>query len=254
MTDAWQPKRFTNAERLAVAYELKEQLLGKYGSKILAIALEGSTAKGLDRPESDLELRVVLREGRHRWYAFFYRGMFVGISYNSLKNNREDVSGIDYTWPVESDALFTSTVLYDPEGLFDELRAKAHETEQQADFRGLIVEALADLQERVLKVFSLEEREAATGLLPQLSGVANWAAITVGLANRHRYLQSRAMYAESFELSDLPAGYEENMRALLSNSLSLPAAKETVGRLWASFDVWASQKGLNLVDDSLDHI
>lgn len=56
----WQPNKFSTEERFEVAYEILNELLNKYKKNLLSVAIEGSTAKGMDCPESDLELRVVI--------------------------------------------------------------------------------------------------------------------------------------------------------------------------------------------------
>lgn len=82
----WSPKKFTTEDRLQTANNILEVLKERYKDSLIAVAIEGSTAKGLDAPESDLELRVLLSEdsGYDRWYAFFYEGMFVGISRRAI--------------------------------------------------------------------------------------------------------------------------------------------------------------------------
>ncbi|MCL6601180.1 MAG: hypothetical protein K6T81_20970, partial [Alicyclobacillus macrosporangiidus] len=65
------------------------------------VALEGSAAKGMDRPESDLELRAIFHgDVPHCWYAFFHHDLFVGISYTSLVAEEAKAREVTYTWPV----------------------------------------------------------------------------------------------------------------------------------------------------------
>lgn len=92
----WQPNKFQTQDRYDIADEIFNKLLGKYGNNLISFAIEGSTAKGIDYPESDLELRIVVQGRDSGWYAFFYKGMFVGISFNSLEKIHSKAENIDY--------------------------------------------------------------------------------------------------------------------------------------------------------------
>ncbi|MCE4049120.1 nucleotidyltransferase domain-containing protein [Bacillus sp. Au-Bac7] len=69
----WQPKKFSTEERFEIANKILIELIKQYKQNLLSVALEGSTAKGLDGPESDLELRVVIKERESSLEAFFYK-------------------------------------------------------------------------------------------------------------------------------------------------------------------------------------
>ncbi|MCM3034255.1 hypothetical protein [Niallia sp. MER 6] len=79
----------------------------------------------MDGPESDLELRVVINGRENSWEAFFYKGMFVGLSFSTLEKMKSKARSIDYEWPVKSDSIFTCKVLYDSTNLYDEIRSTA---------------------------------------------------------------------------------------------------------------------------------
>lgn len=248
--EQWIPQQFTNQQRLAIAKEICEKLKNKYGDGLRAVAVEGSTAKGLDSPRSDLELKVVATGQENRWHAFFCRGMFVGISYESPEEFAQGELNIDYHWPVVSDALHTAKVLYDPGNIYANLRAKALAKERVLDFTPLLYDALTDMYENVLKLFCLTA-EQSLAAPAAAAGTAYWAAMAVALANRHRYLSSRNMYGESFALPDLPSRYRRSMETLLAGGNELPQLQSAAGELWCSFVVWAKVKGICLDDDEL---
>lgn len=41
--------------------------MNKYNDNLISVAIEGSTTKGMDRPESDLELRAVVKGRDSEW-------------------------------------------------------------------------------------------------------------------------------------------------------------------------------------------
>ncbi len=253
MMEAWRPPRFTTEQRLAVADRVLGRLRARYAAGLLAVALEGSTAKGLDRAESDLELRAVLAGGEeHRWYAFLHRGMFVGVSVVTVERARRDAAEVDYTWPCVGDALFTARVLHDPAGLYAELRALGQAAEERADFMALARDSLADMYEHVYKLFTAGDDGGTAA--HEARQVAFWAANTVGLVNRFRYLSSRTLFAESARLPALPEGYGHHVEGLLALCATPGELQSHTGALWAAFASWAADRGSRLEDDAMEGV
>ncbi|WP_029421577.1 kanamycin nucleotidyltransferase C-terminal domain-containing protein [Alicyclobacillus macrosporangiidus] len=247
----WKPKLFSTADRLTVASEVLARLQARYEDRLAAVALEGSTAKGMDRPESDLELRAIFHgDVPHRWYAFFHHGLFVGISYTSVAAEEAKAREVTYTWPVTGDAVWTARVLYDPADVYGLLRALAAEAEARADFTELAREALTDMYEHVYKVFAAHPDDMMT-VAAEARGIAYWAAMAVGLVNRHRYLSSRALYAESMTLPSRPAHYADALPELLSLATTADRVRHHVSLLWQSTRAWARELGIRLDDDDL---
>jgi kanamycin nucleotidyltransferase len=251
----WQPGAFSSADRYAVANRVVDRLREKYGESLLAVALEGSTAKGLDVPYSDVELRVILSDEvgvHHRWYAFTTNGMSVGISYSSFSRMFARANDVTYEWPKAGDGLMTCQVLYDPAGIFQRLRAQAEEAECRADFQTLVRDALCDMYESVLKLFSVPDD--ALSLRMDAGMLAYWAAMAVGLANRHRYSSSRRMFEESFTLPDLPEHYETCISALLAMESDASRIRQYAGLLWNASLAWAVGLGIHIEDDELSDL
>lgn len=247
----WRPARFGTEERRGAAAAVRDRLQAIYGVRLRAVAVEGSTAKGLDLPESDLELRAVVEGGEtHRWYACFRRGLFVGVSLVTEAQARRDAAAVDYEWPSQGDVWDTAQVLYDPDGLYPALRAVAAAAAAAADFMTLTRESLTDLYEHVYKVFTAGEDEATAA--HEARQVAFWAANTVALPHRHRYRGSRTLFAESAALPGLPAGYAGRVRGLLALRTDAAALRRDTGALWTAFVPWAADRGITLDDDTLE--
>ncbi|KZE69187.1 hypothetical protein AWM68_02655 [Fictibacillus phosphorivorans] len=249
----WQPSRFQTEDRYHMANEILCELKNKYGEDLIAAAIEGSTAKGTDCPESDLELRVVVNGRASGWYPFFYKGMFVGISFSSLDKIHVKSTNIDYEWCVKGDVLFSSKILHDPTNLYDTLREKAKAAEEQADFDGLIRDALADLYEHVYKIYTIHESDVVTGA-HEARQIAYWATMCVGLKNRHKFRSSRSMYHESFQLESLPHDFEQSIKRILSLNTDVQRLKSDVGDLWVSTNKWAALNGITLEESDLSFL
>ncbi|ANC77296.1 hypothetical protein ABE65_010970 [Fictibacillus phosphorivorans] len=250
---SWKPLEFTTDDRLHVANEILETLITKYGERLISVAIEGSTAKGIDRPQSDLELRVVVDSRESEWYPFFYNGMFVGISFNTIDKITSKARSMDYEWCVKGDVLFTCKILHDPTNLYESLKEIALNTESQTDFNVLMKDALADMYEHVYKIFTAKETDtivAAHGARQ----VAYWATMLVGLKNHHKFLSSRSMYEEAFKLPSLPDHYEMNIKEVLSLHTEVQKLKSFVGDLWSSTAEWAKFNGISLEEDRLSFL
>ncbi|SDJ14779.1 kanamycin nucleotidyltransferase C-terminal domain-containing protein [Salimicrobium halophilum] len=251
----WTPEKFTTKDRMKAANEILKELKDKYKESLIAVAIEGSTAKGLDAPESDLELRVLLDKdyNYHRWYAFFYEKMFVGISYNSVSKALEASKGIDYEWSISGDNLETAEVIFDSRNVYGELKANNKAAEQNADFEELFLEATTDMYERVYKVYTLS-RMNYIGMTREVANIAYWAALAVGLANRVKYRSNKTMVEDSFALENTPENYEQHVRSLFLNT-DIDDIQNAVSDLWMTFDNWIQQEvGMNLNDDHLRYI
>ncbi|GGD13539.1 kanamycin nucleotidyltransferase C-terminal domain-containing protein [Pontibacillus salipaludis] len=249
----WKPNKFKTEERFEIADEILNELLSKYKSNLVSVAIEGSTAKGLDLPESDLELRVVIKERESSWEAFFYKGMFVGVSFSTLEKMKSKAKNIDFEWSVKNDALYTCKVLYDPTNLYEELRDTAKGVEEQADFNILIKDAITDMYEHVYKVFALQNTDTLLAA-QEARQVAYWAVMSVGLKNKHKFLSSRTMYKESFNLDSLPQGFEQHIHGLLSLNTNVNSIKQNVGELWVSTLNWVQDLNLNLEQSDLSFL
>lgn len=245
----WRAPVFSREQRLAMAHRLVDELRAKYGDRLVAVRLEGSVAKGLDVPESDLEMTVILEGGAERWHAFLRDGMFIGLGYSSPEKEEAGNRELAAEWPVSGDTVVHSAALYDPRGLLATLREQRRQVEAAADYRPLVRGALADLHEYVLKLMSLRTPRPVEAAI-FAGGLAYWALHTVGLANRHRYLSTRSMFEESCGLASLPAGYRDGLEALLRANGDLPAQQDATARLWSSFVAWARvEHGVDLADE-----
>jgi kanamycin nucleotidyltransferase len=223
----------------------------RHGNGLRALALEGSSAKGLAAPRSDLEFCVLLASDRtDRWHTLFVSGMFVGLTYMSPAQALREARSVDYEWPVAGDRFTACRVLYDPDGLYGRLRRAAARAAAHADFAALAREALADMHESVLKVFSVGEDSLA--LSASAREAAYWAALAVALVNRHRYASVRAMYEESTTLEDLPSGYAGHVGRLLSAGSGADDLRRATGQLWRAMRAWSEARGTVWDDPGLD--
>ena len=80
-------RKFSHEDRLKIAHHISDRVVQKYRNNVLAVYVCGSTSKKLDRPYSDLELIVVVRDQAEIAMKYYlYRGLIIQIEY--LKSSK----------------------------------------------------------------------------------------------------------------------------------------------------------------------
>jgi len=156
-----QLKKHTHEERLELSRQLSKQIVDTYGDKIVAVLVSGSTAKKLDRPYSDLEMIVIVRDGVEIPIAqYIHDGMSIQIDYVEGSSFLKDASRITFNWPLSQDQFRNRIVLYDPTAWVSKLDKVVAESET-ADTRKTIGQLMAALYEglEVIKNAELEHDE-----------------------------------------------------------------------------------------------
>ncbi|MFG6494716.1 kanamycin nucleotidyltransferase C-terminal domain-containing protein [Fictibacillus sp. UD] len=142
---------------------------------------------------------------------------------------------------------------HDPTDLYGTLRERAKAAEEQVDFDGLIRDASADMYEHVYKIYTLNENDGITAA-HEARQIAYWATMCVGLKNRYKFLSSRSMYHESFQLESLPHHFEQYINRILSLNTDVQSLKRDVGNLWVSTNHWAELNGITLKESDLSFL
>src|SRR3972149_10967015 len=103
----------THEDRLAIAAELARRIVDTYGDAVLAVFITSSTAKGLDREHSDLEISAVVRDRVEiEEKSYLYRGVLVEIDYPQETRLLEKARRRGGRWPVEADGYRSRLVLF----------------------------------------------------------------------------------------------------------------------------------------------
>ncbi|KAB3529585.1 kanamycin nucleotidyltransferase C-terminal domain-containing protein [Alkaliphilus serpentinus] len=251
----WMPARFTNEERLKLAEKILVKLKNKYNEQLIAVTLEGSTAKGTDKPFSDIEMTAIFNNdlAEERWNAFLCEGMFIGLGYDRLESVIEASKNVNYEWCLAGDRLLNAKFLYDPTNLAETLKQNSIEAIQSANFSKLAKAAFADMYEHVLKIFTIDEDNILCASL-NAKGIAYWATMTVGLINKKQFISSRILFQEAKKLKLLPKEYSECIDELLALDTNVNRLREFSARLWTGMVKWLSQFQISLDDDELKGI
>ncbi len=150
-------RKFTHEGRLKIAHHVADRVVKKYGNNVLAVYVCGSTSKKLDRPFSDLELIVVVRDQAEiPMKCYLHHGLIIQIEYLKSSKILGDAEQFTDNWPWEADQYRNRIALYERDRWFRRLD-KAVAKNDKKDSAGAIrksfvmmTESMAVLRNAVL--------------------------------------------------------------------------------------------------------
>ncbi len=112
-------REFTHEDRMRIARHISDQVVEKYGNDVLAVYVCGSTSKKLDRPFSDLELIVVVRDRAEIPMKYYlHRGLIIDIQYLKSSSILDAAEQFTDNWHWEADQYRNRIALYERDGWF----------------------------------------------------------------------------------------------------------------------------------------
>jgi len=202
-----QLKKHTHEERLELSRQLSKQIVDTYGDKIVAVLVSGSTAKKLDRPYSDLEMIVMVRDGVEIPIAqYIHDGMSIQIDYVEGSSFLKDARRITFNWALAWDQFRNRIVLYDPTGWVLKLDKVVAESET-ADTRKTIGQLMAALYEGLEVIKNAELEHDEIGIRTAGFYLASDAARLVLLMNKRYVLTSSWFWKETKDSVVKPKGF-----------------------------------------------
>ena len=217
-----QLKKHTHEERLQLSRQLSKQIVDTYGDKIVAVLVSGSTAKKLDRPYSDLEMIVIVRDGVEIPIAqYIHDGMSIQIDYVEGSSFLKDANRVTFNWPLSQDQFRNRIVLYDPTGWVSKLDKVVAESET-ADTRRTIGQLMSALYEGLEVIKNAELEDDEVGIRTAGFYLAWDAARLVLLMNKRYVLTSSWFWKETKDSALKPKGFwqrEEKLAGFVTASV-----------------------------------
>src|SRR6266436_2795070 len=106
-------EKTTHGERVAIASQISDRIVARYRNDVLAVYVWGSTSKKLDRPFSDLELIVVVRDNIEIPMKYYiHRGLIIHIQYLKCSYTLDDAEQFTDNWHWVADQYRNRIVLY----------------------------------------------------------------------------------------------------------------------------------------------
>jgi len=245
-------RRFTHEERLSIGRQISARVLTNYGDGVLVVYICGSTSKNLDRPYSDLEMIVVVRDGvtiPEKYYV--HRGLVVEVDYRQESDFLKAARVLTKTWSIEADQYRNRIVLFEREGWtsrLDQAVAENERTDMSEALRVAAVELTEDL------CVLLNARIAGDALQTRIRGfvLAGDAAILVFLLNR-RYVTTTSWYwKQAFECPWTPKDFEKLVRVSAGFTHASPKdVAEAANQLYEEVMEMVRSRGVSLEVDEL---
>lgn len=204
-----QLRKYTHEQRLEIAHRISNLVLDKYGKDVLAIFVYGSTSKKLDRPYSDLELIVMIRDGLEiPMKSYLFNGLILNIEYLQSSRFLESAERFTKDWHWEADQYRNRIVLYDRDQWFSELDAATKRSET------------ADPTEAIRKSFMMMTESMAVlkndlltndnrGILMRGRTIAEDAARIVLLLNRKYVTTTSWFWKIAFDAPKRPNDFKK---------------------------------------------
>jgi hypothetical protein len=181
-------------QRLRLAADLTERLLGRYGAGIVAVGVHGAVARGDDGEEADLDLAVVTGgpevEVADRFLYLRDPGLVVDLGAIGADAYLEEASHIGPAWPLAADQYVNHLAVHDPGGYFHKLKHVHEAAVEEAGAEVFAAAAGFDLVQLLSWEAKARTAELAGDLLTTqvaLKEAAVLAALVVGLHTRTAY-------------------------------------------------------------------
>jgi kanamycin nucleotidyltransferase len=237
----------THEDRLAVARDLAQRILAKYGDAVLGIAIYGSVARGVDTSYSDIELKVITSDSvdEHDVEYVHRSGMKIEINYEHAENYLHRAGSVDTDWPIWAGQYRQQVVLFERENFFAQAR-QAVGSLKDKDFRAAQAQLIAeDLYELVQKIRGAWEHHHEENLRWWAGRFLWFSIMWLGLANREYFTSGNTVWEEVRKFAILPKDFESHLRALAGfKPSSVGEIYRAVEGLWTEIQRLADEQGV----------
>ncbi|MCX8103984.1 MAG: hypothetical protein N3E42_06110 [Candidatus Bipolaricaulota bacterium] len=237
----------THGDRLALARELAQRILQKYGDAVLGIALYGSVARKADTSHSDIELRVITDASiaEHDVEYVHASGTKIEINYEQAEHYLRRAASVDIDWPIWAAQYRQQMVLFEREDFFAQAR-RATESLKDEDFRTAQAQLIAeDLYELVQKIRGAWEQRREESLRWFAGRFLWFSMLWLGLANRKYFTTGGTVWDEVRRFSILPKNFESQLPVLAGFKPSnVNEVYRAVEDLWAEIQRLAESQGV----------
>ena len=201
-------RKFDHQQRLKIAHRIADRVVKKYGNNVLAVYVCGSTSKKLDRPFSDLELIVVVRDRAEIPMKYYvHRGLIIHIQYPKSSYTLDDAQQFSDSWHWVADQYRNRIDLYERDSWLRRLNeavAKSDRRDSHDAIRKsfmMMTESIAVLRNDILT-------DDKVGVLMRGRVLAEDAAKILLLINRRYVTTTSWFWKIVLDLPNKPKGFK----------------------------------------------
>ncbi len=237
---------------MRIAHLVSDRVVEKYGSDVLAVYVCGSTSKKLDRPFSDLELIVVVRDRPVIPMKYYlHRGLIIDIQYLKSSSILDAAEQFTDNWHWEADQYRNRIALYERDGWFRKLDEAVAKNDKAGSVEAVrksfmfMTESMAVMRNAVLTNDKI-------GVLSSGRVLAEDAARILLLLNRRYVTTTSWFWKIVFDLRIKPKGFKELVEKM---SGFVPTTREEVvassERLYEEMSDLVTHYGVEIERDHL---
>lgn len=244
-------KKYTHQDRRRIIEEILPQIRAKFGDNLVALAAQGSFARGEDSDYSDLELIAFVKkmpEGR-RGIGKICDGLLVELVWTTREEYIAETLEITKMWylaasdrllPIINAEFITELSKYRAENLKEKCLAEAkrhwHEVQESTS--------------KVLNAIAAENRD---GLPLVLFDMTRHFLISLSLLNQTPYTTFARFVSEARVFAIKPAEFDDLLDLIVEDVYQdLPKLEETVVSVFSQFEEIFERLGIELYDEKID--
>ena len=247
MMEAPPLRSVSHEERVEVGKKICSKTLETFHDNVLAVLIIGSTSKSLDRPFSDLEMDVIVKDGLEVPTKYYlHDGLLVQIDYKQESSFLTEVVKITREWPLWADECRNRIVLFERDGWTRKL-VQAVEENDKADFSEVLRFAALGMTESLAAVRNANLKDDLVDLRTRAFYLAWDTAKLVYLLNRKYVLTTSWFWKQLFECPELPRG----LRRLIDITTGVVSSTteevvEASEMLWKETMVLVRKRGISI--------
>ena len=175
----------------------------------MAVYVYGSTSKKLDRPYSDLEMIVVVRDRAEiPMKSYLHQGLIMNIEYLRSSNILKAAEQFTKNWHWEADQYRNRIALYERDGWFTKLD-EAVEKNNKTSSAEAIRKSFMMMTESIASMRNATLTKNKIGVLSSGRTLAEDAARIVFLLNRRYVTMTSRFWKILFDLRNKPKDFKE---------------------------------------------
>jgi len=237
---------------LRIAHQISARIVEKYGSDVMAVYVYGSTSKKLDRPYSDLEMIVVVRDRAEiPMKSYLHQGLIINIEYLRSSNVLEAAEQFTKNWHWEADQYRNRIALYERDGWFTKLD-EAVEKNNKTSSAEAIRKSFMMMTESIASMRNATLTKNKIGVLSSGRTLAEDAARIVFLLNRRYVTMTSRFWKILFDLRNKPKDFKELVEKMCGFVPTTP--EEVVAsseRLYNEMSELVTHHGIKIESDDL---
>jgi hypothetical protein len=247
MTEEPPLRKVSHEERLELGKKICDKALETYREDVLAVLIIGSTSKALDRPFSDLEMDIIVRDTLEVPTKYYlHDGLLVQIDYKQESPFLKEVVKITREWPLWADECRNRIVLFERDGWTRKLSEAVKENDK-ADFAEVLRFAILGMTESLAAVRNADFQDDLNDLKTRAFYLAWDTAKLVYLLNRKYVLTTSWFWRQLFECPEQPRDLRKLIDILAGFAPSTREdLVETAERLWRETMTLVRKHGISI--------